>query len=277
MKYLLVLLILCSTFNTFSQKTYGENDVWYIFHDDSTMKYRFSGVYDVYQIPSDIYIVDNSGDLVNGTLKTYLPLYEKGTSNIMEDDLGNDIPDTTSLLLSYEIKNGLLDGVVKGNSDYEYYYNQGKLIRIKKYHSKIVRDSDGNYGHADPILIADVTVDFGRAVLLYGRNIEIFEGEERIFTWYAYKKGSEGQYRIKGFKIRFIENKIISVKGCSPAERNTSVYRGEKNRQGENVLGIGRLRLVFNKKGTKIKEFSYQNTKYIYDNKTKSYKLKEKE
>ncbi|MDA9161942.1 hypothetical protein N9O13_06095 [Crocinitomicaceae bacterium] len=271
MKYLIAVLVLCSTFSALSQKTYGVNDVWYIYHNDSTTKHRFDDVLDVYQTPPDVYIIDNSGDVVNGTLKIYHFLKDKGTGNLIEDDLGNYTTDTTRLKLSYEIKNGLLDGVTKGSSDYEYYYNQGKLIRIKKYHSKIVRDSDGNYGYAAPILIADVTVDFGRAVLLNGRNIEIFEGEERIFTWRSFKKGSEGQYRIKGFKLRFIENKIISVQANSTAERYTKVY------QGANVLGIGRLRLVFNKKGAKIKEFSYRNTKYIYDNKTKSYKLKEKE
>lgn len=295
MKYLIALLVLCSTFNTFSQKVYTHWDAWYQFENDSTLWYRFDnnyvGIQDLSETPHDIRIVLQDDE---GPWKSYSDWeeIEDGIINIYNDiSLPKDstsaggssykeewdpyfsryrwVPDTTKLRISYTVKNGKLDGAATeycrwcdygddscvNRINQQYIYSEGTLQQIKKYSCR-----EGNP------LIKEIPLKYGRGVEFYntvkGRpQFKLYNYEKEIYD------SRRGRYRDGGDRFNHRGNELLDVRSSREGSFGVS----------KSVDGIraGKFRLRFNENGTFIDEFRYGST-YIYDYKLKKYKIKER-
>lgn len=294
MKYLyLPFFLLCITSSVFSQKIYTHWDVWYQFNNDSTLWYRFEEPYSgLNGTPQDIRIVlqddeKNSKrdweDVEDGVLNLYDWKDTKDTSDhfgwVEEYDLylGRDlwVGDTTKLRRSYTIKHGLLDGVATEYCQWgdtsiskwsqqliyqQFIYSEGRLQEIKKYSCR----QEGNP------LINEITLKKGRGVEFYnnvkGRQQFKLYNNERII----YDSG-RGRYRDGGNQFEHYGTVLHTVKSSGESYLKMWVRN--------NSINTGKINLMFNKHGRKarIVEFRYYKDSYIYDKKSKSYKIKEKE
>lgn len=259
MKFVLVFLLVSFSAHFFSQQTYGRADVWYILKSDSSMQYRFVTLLGDEEKEffnnENFYVIDNEGELVNGTVE--LRDYE-WIDNKIVDDLESIIR------TSIEIKNGLMDGdyieycYESKKPKYRYVYAKGKLEKIQKY------DCFENNQLIDECIISSK----GTAILFDGRNFQVYQNRQKVFYWRGGKKYSSGRYNKEGLRIKIVDGQIRSFKSSKQVDyHKVSIINNE-------ILIDKVLWLYFDKKGRNIIEFKHYKDHYIFDKKTKSFRIK---